>query len=146
MDTNSVCTTWISSTPPSSAGSSNARSSAAVISLASWWDGVSEKPSPCAALPAQRRARARPRAQRVGVAPAAEPPVAGHDEDRRATARLRLAGQRMIDLSGPADHGLHRAGDLPGIRRRLLGPLLCLDDPRRRDQLLGTRDLGGGLD
>jgi len=24
-------------------------------------------------------------------------------------------------------------------------PLLCLDDPRGRDELLGTGDLGGGL-
>src|SRR5580704_11077165 len=51
----------------------------------------------------------------------------------------------MVDLLRPADHGLHRAGQLPGVRRGGMQPLLSLDDPRGRDQLLGARDFGGGL-
>ena len=54
-------------------------------------------------------------------------------------------GQRMIDLLGPADHCLHRLGELPGVGCGVVQPLLGLDDPRGRDQLLGARDLGGGL-
>src|SRR5580700_2248253 len=52
----------------------------------------------------------------------------------------------MVHLLRPADHRLDRAGQLPSVRRRGVQALLRLDDPRGRDQLLGARDLGGGLD
>src|SRR5262249_35289380 len=58
----------------------------------------------------------------------------------------RLADQRMVYLRGPADHRLHRAVQLRRVGRRGPHPLLRLDDPRRRDELLGTGDLGSGLD
>ena len=85
-------------------------------------------------------------AQRIGVEATAESAVAGEDDyGRPRRARVR-PGQRVIDLSRPADNRLDRPGELPGVGHGRVQPLLRLNDPRGRDQLLGARDLGGGLD
>jgi hypothetical protein len=101
---------WISSTPPSLVGLSNASNSVLVISVAFASRGVSEKPchSPAVSMPRNRcqamalvpeqRAQSLRLAQHVRVVAAGEAAVAGQDQDRGPLRVLRLADQRVVDL------------------------------------------------
>ncbi len=78
--------------------------------------------------------------EHAGGVGAGEAAVAGHDQDRGPLGVLGLGGQRVVDV-GERRHGRHRTGQLTGVRRGRLGPLLRLDDAGRGDELHGTRDL-----
>ena len=74
----------------------------------------------------------------VAVIAAREATVAAQDEDRGPLRILGLPDQRMVDIRGLANHRLDSLGEFPGVGPRVADPLLGLDDPRGRDQLLGT--------
>ena len=70
--------------------------------------------------------------------------VAGHDQHGGPARVVRLGGQRVL-LVGVGDQCRDRPRQLTGVWRRLLGPLLRLDDAGRSDELHGAGDLLGGL-
>ena len=71
---------------------------------------------------------------------AGQPAVAGDHEDGGPLRVLRLRGQRVLDV-GVRRHRRDGPGELAGVRRGGLCPLLRLDDPGRSDELHGARDL-----
>ena len=93
-----------------------------------------------------RRDAVRRRAVHVRVEGAAEPPVAGHDDDDHAPLLARGEQRMHGRRAEPLPHGGEQVGDRLRVGPRADHPLLGAAQLRRRDHLHGLGDLLRALD